>query len=140
MLSDVSQWNAWSLQEGSELSGVCVLPGTKTCCWLQQGQKASPRQSPQQQGRMQARAPAAHPSPSGSSVGSRRDPVVCLIPIGCQLPDTTQVCKNSQLCLQWVANHNCQELERGHSGSWLGIRFVVCFYSKLIAQIKPTVK
>lgn len=47
------------------------------------------------------------------------------------LPDarpTTQVGKNCQLCLQGVANHNCQELERGQSGSWLGVCFVVCYF------------
>lgn len=81
------------------------------------------------------------PWPSSSFMGSRRDPVVYLIPIGCQLPDTTQVCKNSQLCLQRVANHNCQGLERGSWG--LGLVYAllsVIFNSKLIARIKPTVK
>lgn len=80
------------------------------------------------------------PWPSSSFMGSHRDPVVYLIPIGCQLPDT-QVCKNSQLFLQRVANHNCQGLERGSWG--LGLVYAllsVIFNSKLIARIKPTVK
>lgn len=56
--------------------------------------------------------PPTCPSPSVSLTGSHSDPVVCLILIGCQLPDPVRVCKNGQLHLLWATHHNCQGLER----------------------------
>ena len=81
---------------------------------------------------------------SSGSLDSDWLSVVRWILIGCQLPDTPQVCQNSSACyglLTTTVKGLKENKTQGRQG--LGLVYVllsVIFNSKLIAQIKPTVK